>query len=233
MFKAQFAAWSGSLLMAAGVTLMANQALADRAQPAPTEQTVAQQPEALLTIIGRVSESSGYGVAGVAIGVWGGISATTDGSGFFTVVVPPGEYDLTPSAPALTFQPPSRRVKGSGTQAGQNFVIVAPAAAPSRAAAGPRTIPAFPSAMKGVVTVGGRPAPDGSVIAVLIDGVQCATHPARVTTEGGGLYFLAIIYGVSDSACSPGPVTVLLDGRQAATNIALKPGMAMDLDFAR
>ena len=235
MFTFRLFALSGSMLVGAGMTLVANHALANHSgadYPTSKRDELTQQADAALTIIGRVSHPSGYGIAGVTIDVFGGIATTTDSSGFFTVSVPPGEYDLTPSAPGLTFQPPLRRVRGTGTQAGQNFISLARASQPIRPPTGPRTMPAFPSAMRGVATVGGFPAPDGSIITVVIDGLRCATHPERVTTEGG-LYFLAILYGATDNTCAPGSITLALDGQTAAMNITLQPGIAMELNLLR
>lgn len=81
-------------------------------------------------ISGRVTDSTGKGVAGVTISD-GTRSVVTDGDGVFTLRdVPAGTYTLTPSHSQYAFTPSSRTIVVSGDVSGQTF-RVAPAASAS------------------------------------------------------------------------------------------------------
>jgi len=73
-------------------------------------------------ISGRVTDANATPLSGVVINAGGTYSATTDGSGVYTLTVPAGQYMLAPATPGYFWEPPSRTVSAAGNVAGQDFV---------------------------------------------------------------------------------------------------------------
>ncbi|RRR75622.1 MAG: hypothetical protein EI684_04250, partial [Candidatus Viridilinea halotolerans] len=82
---------------------------------------------ATFSISGRVTTSTGSGLAGVLISDETR-SATSDSNGNYTLSgVPAGNYTLTPTLSGYTFSPASLSVAVSGNLTGQNFIASTPA----------------------------------------------------------------------------------------------------------
>ena len=74
------------------------------------------------TISGHVTDNNPQSLAGVTISAGAGGSATTNGTGDYSITgVPAGTYTLTPSKSGYTFSPPSLTVTVPPTASDQNF----------------------------------------------------------------------------------------------------------------
>ncbi len=73
-------------------------------------------------ISGRVTDADSNPLAGVVIDAGGTYSATTDGTGAYTLTVPSGQYTLSPATLGYFWEPPSRAVFVAGNMTGQDFV---------------------------------------------------------------------------------------------------------------
>jgi hypothetical protein len=72
----------------------------------------------------------------------------------------------------------------------------------------------FPVALSGSASINGSPATTDSVITVAVNGVVCATNPARVQPDSAGNWAMVLEYR---GACpEPGITTLFIDGRFAA-----------------